>query len=91
MHLGLFIAGVVLIGFSAMGFIYPYYASGATVIQVSDLCLSGVEDLAVMFGVTDTIKLCNEARTMTYAIYGGGALGIALLVVGLVKKDKEEN
>jgi len=61
-----------------------------TIPQVYELCSSGLGQLGQMFS-GDIQKACSEYRTVTYAIYGSGLIGLILIIVGAVVSGKKED
>ena len=54
-----------------------------TIPELSDLCNSGLGQLAKMFN-SDVQQACTEFKLMSYAIIGSGIIGLILLIIGAV-------
>lgn len=59
-----------------------------TIPEAHDLCSSGLGQLGQMFS-GDIQKACSQFRTVTYAIYGSGLIGLILIIVGAAVPGKK--
>ena len=62
-----------------------------TIPELSDLCNSGLGQLAKMFS-SGIQQACTEYKLMSYAIIGSGIIGLILLIIGAVisKSSKQK-
>jgi len=59
-----------------------------TIPEIYELCSSGLGQLGQAFS-GDIQKTCSQFRTVTYAIYGSGLIGLILIIVGAAVPGKK--
>ncbi len=97
-HSGALVAGAFFAIIGSFGFIIPNSSwnknsigtpfENLTVIEINDLCNSGMGFLAQAFS-PQMVDACSELKLISYVIYGSILIGLILLVVGaLVTNNK---
>ena len=81
--------GLSLIALGVLGYFIPATPTGLTVLEVTDLCESGMGQLGQTFS-GDVQKICREYSYLMYGIYGSVIIGIILMIVGAVKSGSKD-
>jgi len=93
--------GILFLIIAAGGFLMPNSVwnenfqgtnyQNLTIPELSDLCNSGLGQLAKMFN-SNNQQACTEYKLMYYAIIGSGIIGLILLIIGAVisKSSKQK-
>jgi len=75
--------GLSLIALGVLGYFIPATPTGLTVLEVNDLCESGMGQLGQTFS-GDVQKICREYSYLMYGVYGSLIIGIILMIIGAV-------
>jgi|APSaa5957512535_1039671.scaffolds.fasta_scaffold08746_5 putative membrane protein len=74
--------GIFFLIIAGVGFVYPV-SDGYTIVQVDDICKSGLGQLGQLFSASGQ-QGCQQVKLMSYGVYGSGLIGIILLITGSV-------
>jgi len=75
--------GVFFLIIAGLGFVYPLSSDGYTIVQVDQICQSGLGQLGQLFSGSNQ-QTCQQIKLVSYGVYGFGLLGIILLIAGSV-------
>jgi len=82
--------GVILLLIAMMAFFIPIFHTGFTIPMANDLCTQDMVQWALLYTqATEALQACNMFKVATFAIYGISLIGIALIIVGAVKKSEK--
>ena len=82
--------GIVVLIMAIVASFLPISEDGHNAFQDDELCSSGVNQMALFYGMIDVQQACQLAKLITFGIYGVGLIGIILIVVGSVTSGKKE-
>ena len=93
---GVIIIGISLLVIAVIGYFTPYTSTYFTIPQVHEICQTDMVQLAqsmeLMIGSQELTKICMDFRNLAFAIYGLGAVGIILIIVGaVIQRGKESS
>ena len=75
--------GVFFLIIAGLGFVYPVSDQGYTIVQVDEICKSGMGQLAQFFSGSSQ-QSCQQIKLISYGVYGFGLIGIILIIAGSV-------
>ena len=75
--------GVFFLIIAGLGFVYPVSDHGYTIVQVDEICKSGMGQLAQFFSGSSQ-QSCQQIKLISYGVYGFGLIGIILIIAGSV-------
>jgi len=75
--------GVFFLIIAGIGFVYPVTNDGYTIVQVDEICKSGMGQLAQFFSGSSQ-QSCQQIKLISYGVYGFGLIGIILIIAGSV-------
>jgi len=81
--------GVILLLIALMAYFIPILDTGYTIPMAYDVCTGDMVQWALLYtGDVEALQACNVFKVATFAIYGISLTGIALIIVGTVKKSE---
>lgn len=99
-HSEALVAGVFFLIIGGLGFIIPNSSwnensigtpfENLTVIEINDLCNSGMGFLAKAFS-PQMVDACSELKLIAYGIYGSALLGLILIITGALFNNNNKN
>jgi len=81
--------GVFFLIIAGIGFVYPVTNDGYTIVQVDEICKSGMGQLAQFFSGSSQ-QSCQQIKLISYGVYGFGLIGIILIIAGSVASREQK-
>ena len=75
--------GVFFLIIAGLGFVFPVSSDGYTIVQVDQICQSGLGQLGQLFSGSNQ-QACQQIKLVSYGVYGFGLIGIILLITGSI-------
>jgi len=81
-------AGIFVLIIGIIGIIMPVNDFGHSVVDLHNLCTSGIGQLAQFFGGQQVIQNCQTAKGATYLVLGLAGIGTIIIIIGAVVSSK---
>lgn len=86
---GLLVTGIAIFIIGIIGIITPVNDFGHSIVDLHNLCTSGLGQIAQFFGGEQAIQNCQTAKGLTYLVIGITITGIILIIIGAVVPKKQ--